>query len=183
MVAARVCAAVSGAGSAERGHKEMAFLLTKGRNRMQWPKTEKMMYVRINENLLRKRQRVGYRVDVANALDLGGEEEEEDGPPLPSAWREAEEAEEGRRQRLRRNWRSAPRAARRGRRVSLSPSHAAARLRRTPRTRSRRRARGALCGARPCLTFEHVIAQATSCVGVYNARCNGALPTQLQRRL
>jgi hypothetical protein len=94
LVAARVCAAVSGAGSAERGHKEMAFLLTKGRNRMEWPKTEKMMYVRINENLLRKRQRVGYRVDVVNALDLGGEEEEEDGPPLPSAWHEAEEAEE-----------------------------------------------------------------------------------------
>ena len=94
LVAVRVCGAVSVAGSAERGQKEMTFLLTKSRNRMQWPKAEKMLYVRINENMMRKRQRIGYRVDVMNALDLQaeeGEEEEGERAPLPSAWREAQE--------------------------------------------------------------------------------------------
>jgi hypothetical protein len=114
LVAARVCAAVSGAGSAERGHKEMAFLLTKSRNRMEWPKTEQMMYVRINENLMRKRQRIGYRIDVVDALDLSAQDDEDDGPPLPSAWREAEEeeAQEFAAQRSERTTRGAARAAR-----------------------------------------------------------------------
>jgi hypothetical protein len=95
LVSVRVCGAVSGAGAAERGHKEMAFLLTKSRNRMQWPKAEKMLYVRVNENMMRKRQRIGYRVDVMNALDLQTEDEEEgEQAPLPSAWREAEEEAE-----------------------------------------------------------------------------------------
>ena len=53
-----------------------------------------VLYVRINENMMRKRQRIGYRVDVMNALDLQaeeGEEEEGERAPLPSAWREAQE--------------------------------------------------------------------------------------------
>jgi hypothetical protein len=79
LVAVRVCGAVSGAGAAERGHKEMAFLLTKSRNRMQWPKVEKMLYVRVN---------------VKNALELQAEEEADEQAPLPNAWREAEEAAE-----------------------------------------------------------------------------------------
>ena len=91
LVAARVCGAVSSASAAERGHKEMAFLLTKSRNRMQWPKTEKMMYVRINQNMMRKRQRIGYRMDVVDASDLLPEDEES---PVPSPWREAEEEAE-----------------------------------------------------------------------------------------
>jgi chorismate mutase len=94
LVAARVCGAVSGAGAAERGHKEMAFLLTKSRNRMLWPKVEKMMYVRINQNMMRKRQRIGYSVDVAHASDLLPDAEDDEQPAVPSAWREAEEEAE-----------------------------------------------------------------------------------------
>ncbi len=70
-------------------------MLTKSRNRMQWPKAEKMLYVRVNENMMRKRQRIGYRVDVMNALDLQTEDKVEgEQAPLPSAWREAEEEAE-----------------------------------------------------------------------------------------
>ena len=94
LVAARVCGAVSGAGAAERGHKEMAFLLTKSRNRMLWGKTEKMMYVRINQNMMRKRRRLGYSVDVAHAGELQPEAEDDEQPAAPSAWREAEEEAE-----------------------------------------------------------------------------------------
>jgi hypothetical protein len=93
LVATRCCGCVSGAGAAERGHKEMAFLLTKIRNRMQWPKTEKMLYVRINENMMRKRQRIGFRVAVADASTMEADEDDEQ-PAMPSAWREAEEEAE-----------------------------------------------------------------------------------------
>ena len=53
-----------------------------------------MMYVRINQNMMRKRQRIGYSVDVAHASDLLPDAEDDEQPAVPSAWREVEEEAE-----------------------------------------------------------------------------------------
>lgn len=87
-VALRALGCVSGACASERGHKEMNFLLTKTSNRRGWDKTEKLLYVRINLELLNRD--VDYSSITNPMFEL---DEEEDEPELPSAWREEEEDE------------------------------------------------------------------------------------------
>ena len=87
-VALRALGASSGAAPAERGHKEMNFIKSKLRNRLDWEKTEKLMYVRINLDILNR------DVDYSSICNPVFELEEEDEPEeLPSAWREVEEDE------------------------------------------------------------------------------------------
>jgi hypothetical protein len=88
LVALRACGCVSGACAAERGHKEMGFIQTKLRNRLRWDKTEALMYVRMNLNIIHR------AVDYTNITNVSFELEDDEEPELPCAWREAaEEAE------------------------------------------------------------------------------------------
>ena len=67
----------------------MNFLLTKTSNRRGWDKTEKLLYVRINLELLNRD--VDYSSITNPMFEL---DEEEDEPELLSAWREEDEAED-----------------------------------------------------------------------------------------
>jgi hypothetical protein len=90
-VALRALGCVSGAAAAERGHKEMNFINSKLRNRLDWETTEKLMYVRINLDILNRS--VDYSSIVNPVFELDADEEEE--PPLPSAWRDEMEEDDG----------------------------------------------------------------------------------------
>jgi hypothetical protein len=106
-VALRALGCVSGACAAERGHKEMNFIKSKLRNRLSWEKTEKLMYVRINLDILNRE--VDYSSITNPVFDFGSEDEEDE--ELPSAWREAEEDPEEAEQMPARVARSTARAA------------------------------------------------------------------------
>jgi hypothetical protein len=88
-VALRALGCVSGATASERGHKEMNFINSKVRNRLDWDTTEKLIYVRINLEILNRG--VDYSSIVNPVFELDAEEEE---PALPSAWRDEAEEEE-----------------------------------------------------------------------------------------
>jgi hypothetical protein len=80
-VALRALGCVSGAAAAERGHKEMNFINSKVRNRLEWETTEKLIYLRINLDILNRD--VDYSSIVNPVFELEDEQEE---PALPSAW-------------------------------------------------------------------------------------------------
>ena len=82
-VALRALGCVSGACAAERGHKWMNFLLDKMSNRRDWDKTEKMLYVRANLELLTRE--VDYS-SITNPMFEMDEVDEE--PEQPCAWQE-----------------------------------------------------------------------------------------------
>ena len=60
----------------------MNVIKSKLRNRLSWEKTEKLMYVRINLDILNRE--VDYSSITNPVFDLGSEDEEDE--ELPSAW-------------------------------------------------------------------------------------------------
>ena len=85
----------------------MNVIKSKLRNRLSWEKTEKLMYVRINLDILNRE--VDYSSITNPVFDLGSEDEEDE--ELPSAWREAEDDPEEAEQMPARVARSTARAA------------------------------------------------------------------------
>ena len=84
-------AAAKRAAAAERGHKEMSFILSDLRNSLSWLKAEMLMYLRINLDILSRDVDYSsvtnpvFQLDVANSAELA---------ELPSAWREEDDAED-----------------------------------------------------------------------------------------
>jgi hypothetical protein len=93
-VALRALGCVSGACAAERGHKEMNFIVSPVRNCLGWLKAEKLIYLRMNLEILNRAVDYSSITNPMFELDPAVMEEME----LPSAWREqdVEEAEEER---------------------------------------------------------------------------------------
>jgi hypothetical protein len=92
-VAIRACACVSGASAAERGHKDMGFVLTKSRNRMSHQRMEQLLYCRYNYSLETTRLRGSMSLPKSQpdqALeDADAESDEERIPPMEAAWLDA----------------------------------------------------------------------------------------------
>ena len=88
-----VLGSVSGACAAERGHKEMNFIVSPVRNCLGWLKAEKLIYLRMNLEILNRAVDYSSITNPMFELDPAVMEEME----LPSAWREqdVEEAERG----------------------------------------------------------------------------------------
>jgi hypothetical protein len=91
-VAVRCLGQISGAGAAERGHKEMNFIKSKVRNRMGIEKMEDYVYVRHNLNQIQKIESVGYA--GCNPVMWSEGLEEGDGADWEDAWQEARDEEE-----------------------------------------------------------------------------------------
>ena len=114
-MALRALGCVAGATAAERGHKEMNFIHTKVRNKLNSDNVEKFLYARINLNLFysklekkRKTMCVPAQIitdeDEANGKDSDIDEDQEPLPSMDEVWREfikaaeeeaAEEQDEG----------------------------------------------------------------------------------------
>lgn len=89
-IAIRACACVCGASAAERGHKEMAFVLTKVRNRMSHRHMEQLVYCRMNYAAETQRSRGSMTLPAAshdNAAEEAESESDEDSlRPMDVAW-------------------------------------------------------------------------------------------------
>ena len=83
-VALRALGCAAGACAAERGHKEMNFIQSDVRNRLGWLKAEKLMYLRINLDILNRDIDHSSISNPMFQLDAADMEELE----LPSAWRD-----------------------------------------------------------------------------------------------
>jgi hypothetical protein len=91
-VAVRCLGQISGAGAAERGHKEMNFIKSKVRNRMGIEKMEDYVYVRHNLNQIQKIESIHYAgsglIHWSDGVPEGDNEDWQD------AWQEARDEEE-----------------------------------------------------------------------------------------
>jgi len=89
-IAIRACACVCGASAAERGHKEMAFVLTKVRNRMSHRHMEQLVYCRLNYPAETQRLRGSTTLPAAShdnaAKEAESESDEDSLRPMDVAW-------------------------------------------------------------------------------------------------
>lgn len=80
IIAMRALAQPSGAASAERGHKAMNFVLRSLRNKLEYAKTESLMYIAMNLDMLNKREeimrRTSGKASVAALPELHDSDEE-----------------------------------------------------------------------------------------------------------